>query len=308
MDQPKYERMVSLMLLLAGNHCYTVKQIARKFDVSDTTIYRYIDTFREGGMVITEYEDIYRIDGRSPFFRDISELVHFTLPEAHVLKSVLDGLDDTNVLKQFLKTKLFAGHNFKLLADIVVIHKDARNVNRLVEAISLHKQVKLCNYASAHSNSVRDRLVEPFQVETNYIQVWCYEPESGQNKLFKLARIGEVEVKEDDWQYENEHKAGFTDIFRIHGHNKRQVQLKLDTRAAHLLMEEYPLASTYMRPLDEKGCLWLLDTPVCSLEGVGRFVMGLINEIEVIGPKELKFFLKHRMKEGMDHLKTKSFI
>ncbi len=29
MDQPKYERMVSLMLLLAGNHCYTLKQIAR---------------------------------------------------------------------------------------------------------------------------------------------------------------------------------------------------------------------------------------------------------------------------------------
>jgi predicted DNA-binding transcriptional regulator YafY len=303
MDQPKYERMVSLMLLLAGNHGMTLKQIAGRMQLSERTINRYIDTFKEGGMVIKECNGIHRIDGSSPLLRDINELVNFTLAAAHVVKCGLESLDETNLLKQFLKAKLYTGHNFNLLAHIVVIHKDARNVNRLVEAIEQKKQVILHDYASAHSNNLNDRLVEPFRMDTNYIQVWCYEPESGKNKLFKTARIGETEVMTDDWQYESLHGTEFTDIFRMSGPNTRRVRLKLDTRAAHLLMEEYPLSEGFMKPLDEKGCLWLLDTPVCSLEGVGRFVIGLINEIEVIEPKELKLFLKHRLWEGLDHLK-----
>jgi predicted DNA-binding transcriptional regulator YafY len=303
MDQPKYEKMVRLMLLLAGNYCLTVKQLSRKTEISVTTIYRYIDTFRAGGMVIKEFEGVYRIDGSSPLFRDLYELIHFSLAEIHVLKHGLDSLDDTNVLKEILRAKMHAGHNLKIMADIVVIHKNAANINRLTDAMSNHCQVILKDYASANSNTVRDRLVEPFKMEVNYIQAWCYEPESGKNKLFKIARMGGVDPTQQPWQWESCHEAGFIDIFRIHDTNTIRVQLKLNTRAAQLLMEEYPLSENYLTQPDPKGCQWLLDTPVCSMEGVGRFVLGLMDEIEVIGPKEFKRFLKRHMQQSIKKCK-----
>lgn len=46
MDQPKIERMLRLMKLLASNTNYTIDELAEKLKMSYRTIYRYIDTFK----------------------------------------------------------------------------------------------------------------------------------------------------------------------------------------------------------------------------------------------------------------------
>jgi hypothetical protein len=50
-------------------------------------------------------------DSCSPLLNYISELVHFTQAEAHVVKYGLERLDETNVMKQFLKTLFGRGFN-----------------------------------------------------------------------------------------------------------------------------------------------------------------------------------------------------
>ncbi|HOY33236.1 MAG TPA: WYL domain-containing protein, partial [Bacteroidales bacterium] len=295
MDQPKLERLLRLMKMLTANNTYTVEDISERLEISVRTVYRYIDTFRNAGFVIKKKDDVIKLDTSSPYFKDISELVHFTEEEAYILKSAIESIDENNLLKQNLKKKLYTVYDYKILADTIVSGKNASNVKSLVDAISEKKQVILHKYSSAHGNRVSDRQVEPFAFTTNYIQVWCYEPESKSNKLFKVARMSGVEILKNQWQFEPSHKAGFIDIFRMHSDKLLPVKMTLSVRAVNLLLEEYPLAAQHISMVDENS--WLLETNVCSYEGAGRFVLGLMDDISEIQPPAFREFLISRVKK-----------
>jgi len=295
MDQPKIERVLRLMMMLTSNNRYTIEELSEKLEISPRTIYRYLDTFKEAGFVVSKKGNYFRLDRKSRYFKDISQLVHFTEEEAYILNSAIESLDPTNAIKQNLKAKLASIYDFKMLAECVVKGDNARNVNAIIEAIENRKQIILHNYTSAHSRQVSDRIVEPMSFTTNYIQVWAYEVSSGRNKLFKLSRIGKVEILDKEWEFEQEHKEGLMDLFRINSFEQIPVKLKLGLRAASLLVEEYPLGEKYISPLPDDPSHFILDTWVCGYEGVGRFVLGLLDDIEIIEGEGLKTFLKERM-------------
>ena len=300
MDQPKIERLLRLMMMLTANK-YTIEQLSNKLDMSPRTIYRYIDTFRNAGFLIKKNSDgRFRLDRESKYFKDISELVHFTEEEAYILKNAIESIDENNILKQNLKSKLYSVYNYKMIADCVVKGSNAKNVNSLVDAIELRQQVILKDYTSANSKTTTDRLVEPIGFTTNYIQLWAYEISSGETKTFKVSRIGGVEILEKEWEYESQHKKGYIDIFRMHGFNKFNVKLKLGVKAASLLKEEFPLAEKHLveHTDNNDSRYYILDLDVCSYEGVGRFVLGLLDDIEVIGSEDFKIFLKQRISKA----------
>ena len=294
MDQPKIERVLRLMKMMTGNVDYTIEDLSEKLEMSVRTIYRYIDTFRAAGFIVKKQGNVVRFDEESHYFKDISKLIHFTKEEAYILKSAIESIDESNLLKQNLKKKLYTVYDYKILADTVVHGKDAKNVDILIEAIEKKQQVELCKYSSAHSKTIRNRLVEPFAFTTNYIQMWAYDIEEKKNKLFNLRRIESVHLLPQSWKYTSGHKSGNIDIFRISSFEQIPVKLKLNLRSAHLLTEEYPLSEKYIT----KTCNneWILETTVCSLEGVGRFVMGLLQDIEVLEPEELKVFIREKGK------------
>lgn len=289
MDQPKLERLLRLMKLLTANNSLTVDEIADNLGVSQRSAYRYIDTFREAGFVIKKVGGFIKLDTSSPYFKDISELIHFSVEEAYILKSAIENIDENNLLKQNLKKKLYTVYNYNILAETIVSGKNGRNVQRLVQAIEGKHPVVLRNYSSAHGNSVRDRYVEAFAFTTNYVQVWCYCSEDNRCKLFKVSRIDRVEVLPHFWEYETEHEQGFIDLFRMNSSLTMPVRLKLGMRAAHLLMEEYPLSQKCLQPLDSGQ--WLLETEVCSYDGVGRFVMGLLDDIEIVDSPDFEQYI-----------------
>ncbi len=286
--------MLRLMKMLTGNSTLSVEDLAMRLEMSERTVYRYIDTFRDAGFVIKKRGEAFRIDKSSPYFRDISSLIHFTEEEAYILKSAIESIDETNLIKQNLKKKLYTVYNYKILAETTVKGKNAVNVNRLVEAIEGEHQVILRNYSSAHSHVVRDRLVEPFAFTTNYIQIWAFEPESMENRLFKLSRIGEVRILPEGWIFKKKHQSGFLDIFRIHSNEQLPVRLQLSLRAATLLTEEYPLSEKQLTRISDNE--WILETTVCSFEGIGRFVAGLCPEIRILHSPEFKAFMQERLR------------
>ena len=289
MDQPKIERMLRLMKMLTANSSYTVDDIAERLDMSRRTIYRYIDTFREAGFVIKKSGQHIRLDKESPHFKDISQLVHFTQEEAVILKRAIESIDDTNLLKLNLKRKLYSVYDNKILADTIVRGSNSATVHTLIEAIEERRQVVLKDYRSSHAGAVRDRRVEPFAFTTNYVQVWCYDTESHSCKLFKLSRIGSVELTQEEWQWQDSHEQGFIDIFRMHGTARHHIKLQLGILSHNLLIEEYPLAEGYITPLGEDK--WLLSTDVANLAGVARFVAGLMDDITIIDTPALEQYL-----------------
>ena len=209
MDQPKIERVLRLMKMMTSGNRYTVEELAERLDTSYRSIYRYIDTFKEVGFVVHKEEGgVYRLGKESPYFKDISQLIHFTDEEAHIVNQLIGALDDTNMLKQNLRRKLSSVYHCTSLANSIVKGKNAENVNRIVEAIEEHRQVVLHDYSSSHTGSKRNRQVEPIAFTTNYVQIWCYDLSDGKTKLFNTARIGSVEMLDSEWEHEAEHRCG----------------------------------------------------------------------------------------------------
>jgi len=297
MDQPKIERVLRLMKLLTGNMDYSIDEIAEKLETSPRSIYRYLDTFKEAGFAVRKSGNYYSLGKESKFFDDISQLIHFTDEEAYIVNSLIDNLDDTNLLKQNLRKKLASIYDCTALADCVVKGKQAVNVHNVIAAIENHKQAVLCNYASSNSGAIRDRLVEPFAFTTNYVQIWCYDLESKTNKLFKTARIDSVNVLEQEWTAEDKHHQGFIDIFRFSSYEQLPIKLKLGVKSHNLLIEEFPLSEKFITPAAHST--WKLDATVCDYMGVTRFYVGLSDDIEIIGPQALKDYVKQYIQKKL---------
>lgn len=294
MDQPKLERLLRLMQILTANKTMSVNQISERLNMSVRTIYRYIDTFREAGFVIKKEDHFIRLDKTSSYFKDISQLIHFTEEESYILKCAIESIDENNIMKQNLKKKLYTVYDYKILSETIVSRKNAQNVEALVLAIQNKKQAILRNYSSAHGKDIRDRVVEPYEFTTNYVQVWCYCAEEKMNKLFKVSRIGMVEVLEVNWNDPHNHQSGYIDIFRLNSDKIYPLKLKMGLRSASLLTEEYPLANRDIKKISDNE--WLLDTKVCTFNGVGRFVMGLLEDIEIIDSPDFEAFIQARIK------------
>lgn len=296
MEQPKIERLLRLMKLMTGNVNYTVNDLAERIGTTYRSVYRYIDTFKDAGFVVQNLGGgVYKLGKESRHFKDISQLVHFTDEEAHIVNQLIEALDDTNMLKQNLRRKLTSIYDCTSMAQSIVRGRNAQNVNALLEAMTQRRQVILRDYASSNTGVVRDRVVEPFGFTTNYVQVWCYEVDSGLNKIFKTSRIGGVDILDDAWQHAESHEEGYIDIFRMTGFEQHRVCIRLGMMAHNLLLEEYPLAE---RDIIQQGDSWLLDTKVCNYRGVGRFVLGLMDDVEVLENEEFKEYLRTKLQEA----------
>lgn len=297
-NQAKFDRMLKMLMYIAG-FGKSLKDISDHFKVSERTVYRYIDTFRNAGFIISQKNGYYNIDKQSPSLKALSDLLHFTQEEAYILEKAIHSIDDNNLFKTNLIKKLYSVYDFGRLPASIIKHENASKVHNIITGIKDKKQILLRQYSSANSSIIRDRLVEAFGFTTNYISVWCYEPESKKNKLFKTSRIGSVTLIDKSWQYENEHKEGLIDVFRISTYEKIPVKFELSLRAQNLLIEEYPLTEKYITKIDES--LYLFDGWVCNLEGVARFIMGLPGEVRIISPNSLKQHIKEKLSNNFSY-------
>ncbi len=295
MEQPKIENLLRLIQLLIGNR-RTTKELAELLNCNVRTVQRYITHLRNAHFAVENYKKgIYFMSTNDGALKNISDLVHFSDEEAYILLKAIDSIDDNTTLKQNLKRKLYNIYHYADLADVVVRPGQGEVVRNLIWAIEQKLSVELINYRSANSNKVSTRFVEPFAFTTNYQQVWCYEPLSGMSKLFNVARIERVKVYENKpWQHEKLHTSPQVDVFRISAHGFiANARLLLNIRSYNLLVEEYPLAEKYITRKSENE--YLFDAPICSFDGVGRFIMGLYSDIQVLGDSQLISFINQKI-------------
>ena len=291
------------MKLMTGNTTYTVEELAGKLGTTYRTIYRYIDTFREAGFAVRKVRTgVYELVTTGRRSRDIDRLVYFSDEEAGIINGLIESLDNTNALKQNLHQKLAAIYDVAPVTDFVSRRSNSLNVRELSDAIRDKVCVTLRSFQSS-SGRTADRHIEPFAFSTNYIHVWGYDLEDGRCKMFGISRTGEVDVHENEpWTHEKEHRVTETDIFRMSGTRHIRVRLILDQLARDLLLEEFPLSAPEVHPYlagdgpgadvaEPEPSLWLLDTMVCALQGVGRFVIGLADHVSLKDSPELSAYI-----------------
>lgn len=299
MDQPKIERLLRLMKYLSSNSSNSIGSLGKKLGMSPRTIYRYIDTLKSAGFSVSKlYGDVYRLTSMPDSSVDIEKLVYFSEEEAYLVNGLIDRIEASSSLKAGLKAKLSAIYDSTSIADYVSKGTNIARVEALGEAIKGRRKVILKNYQSGHSQTVRDRYIEPYGFTTGHVDVCAFDLEDSRNKIFKISRIEEVVVLEDEpWTESSQHHSRGIDIFRFSGDEPVRVVLNLSVKAKNLLVEEYPLARKDLR---SEGQRWILDTQVYDFKGICRFYAGLATEIEIVSPIEFKRFAREYLSEALE--------
>ena len=297
MDQPRVERVFRLMRLMTGNAYFTIDELAERLETSYRSVYRYIDTFKELGFVVEKiHGNVYRLVKAPAPFKDLSKLVYFSDEEAKIVCNLIENLDSSNTLKAALYKKLAAIYDLTSINEFKGTKSNAACVQALSNAMEEKQKVVLKNYASANSGEVRDRVVEPFGFTNNHIEVWAYDCEKGDCRLFKIPRIEWVDLLHEDWDHEEKHPRKTIDAFHMAYDGKGMpVKLELSLRAKNLLEEEFPLAEPEIRQEDGK---WFYEGRVGALEGVGRFCIGLAGDVRVVDTPKLSTYIKEYVEKN----------
>lgn len=288
------------MKLLTGNVSRTIDSLAKELGITPRTVYRYIETIREAGFVVNKlYGNVYAMGKVARGLSDFNKLIYFTEEEAYITAKLIEGIDNNNVLKRDLQRKLASVYDSTSIANYIGNAANAENVEALVDAIRHKKQVVLKQYESAHSNEAKDRLVEPIEFTANMIDIWAYDVENAEPRMFKVTRIHSVEETDTPWEFQAKHKVPKPDVFRMTGRINEKIVLLLNTRAKSLLVEEFPLAEKDLKREDGK---WILRTTIHSLEGAGRFVIGLAADIKILEGDALKKYIQNYQKKYISKL------
>lgn len=301
-SQRKLKQMLEVLIMLSQKYGRSKESLAEHFGTSVKTITRYMDTFRDVGFVLNKTQDGYwRLDKDNSEYKDLSELLHFSEDESAILAKAIDSIETTTELKEELKRKLYSLYNIDRIATPTARKEKAGLIEILTDAIQQKKQVYLIKYSSTNSMQISDRLIEPFSFTQNLEDIWAFEPISGKNKLFKLERIRKAKISSTNYQFEEQHRKADTDVFRMSSDKTTEVQLKLSLKAKNLLIEEFPRAEKYLAKSENTH--YTLTVPVHDWKGVGRFIMGLPTDIEIIYPEELKEYVLSEMEKGIKNLK-----
>lgn len=297
MDQQKMLRILRLLMKLSGNRYCSRHEMAVMMECSQRTVYRYIDTFETAGFILERNEGLYRLLRKTSNTRSLQNLMHFSEEEVLILYETLELIEGTSSVKEQLIRKLNVLYDYQALKELQQ-KDDLTKIQILSDAIRNKKQVRLKSYRSSNSDKITDRIVEPFDYMPDYRSVWCYEKESNSCKQFKLARISQIELTNRDWENELLHTIRFTDAFRISSAKAMDtVEARLSLKAYNLLIEEFPLSREYV---EEDKATYRLKIPVAGYQGIGRFVMGLPGEIEILGSERFKDFLGEERKKFFD--------
>ena len=290
MDHGRILRLLDLMKLLSSNVDYTIKELMDRLDISRRSIFRYLETLRFAGFAVQKKKgtSIHKLLSKSDDSIDLSRLIHLSAEEAYLLHNLLGALSSDCQVMINLEEKLTALFDATSVTEIIGNKVNGENIMRLREAIDKKKQVILVGYESGNTMSISDRLVEPIKFSTNYMDIYAYEVASGKTKTFKISRIKNVSTSLRDWQYEDKHENIEADCFRMTGKEDIPVTLRMTLKAKNLLVEEYPLSSRY---ISFDGDHWWFRGNVKDLAGVGRFVIGLADQIEIINTNMLSEYI-----------------
>lgn len=288
--ETKTHRLLRLIMYLSNSYSKTKEECAEFLGIRDSAFYNYRNVLLNTGFDLRQKDGKYWIEYPDNDHQVLRNVLHFSEEETWLLSRCIDLLEEKPGNAARLKQKLTSFLSQDKAIEAYIHKEKSFVVHSLLKAQNEKKQILLINYSSGNSQTVKNRLVEPFEFKDDFNLIWAYEPALNQNRQFKICRIEDVQESPIAWEYERSHRSKPVDIFRNTGDLNKQVECNLTLKAKNLLIEEYPLSERFLTKLS--GTQFILKVPVAKYEGPGRFVLGLRGDVEPQGDDEFLEYLK----------------
>ncbi|MDP4205638.1 MAG: WYL domain-containing protein [Bacteroidota bacterium] len=290
----KTHRILRLILFLSNSYPKTKEDCTSFLGIKDSAFYNYRNVLLDTGFDLQQKEGKYWIDYPDQDYQVLRNVLHFSEEETYILSKSIDLMDENNAYTTRLKQKLTAFLNQDKVIESYLKEKSSIT-QALRKAQKEKKQILLINYASGNSQTIKNRMVEPFEFKDDFSLVWAFDTELKQNRQFKICRIEDAKETLLNWEYERSHHSKPVDIFRNTGDFNKEVECIMSLKAKNLLIEEYPLAEHFLTK--HANNQFILKAPIAKYEGPGRFVMGLGEDIQILGDSGFCEFIQIKLKK-----------
>lgn len=291
-EQQKIYRVFQLLARLRMPLGVSKKEIAQDFEISERTIDRYFNLLRDLGFeILKQGGNRYKIEKVKPC-QQFEDHIVFSIEEAAVIRDAILADATPGPLQRSLISKLYTLTDLEEVAKTISSSATARIVRNIQQAIKQKNCIILKQYQSLNHPDIEERLIEPIRFYNYRRYLLAYEIDSQKLKQYKTERITDALYSSRNWQNEQYHGNHQVDLFGMSGKDPIRIKLALNERAYRLLTEEFPDARPHCK---EQGGHFLFEGYVFSLEGIGRFIMGLIDQVEIIEPTDLKNYIQEKI-------------
>jgi proteasome accessory factor C len=270
LNQHKILRVLKLISYLEQSPSKTIGHLAEILESTERTVYRYFDLIRECGFDLQrdEHNRFYIVDDRS-------NGVRFTDEEAKFLNELILTYGNKNKLRDSILTKIYLGSEIPMVASHLANAKNSKIIERLALSMGNKEQVILRKYQSINSETISDRLVEPFGFTDNYQTVMAYEIESKKNKTFNIDRIAYVDFTGKPFKNSKKFQNQVPDVFGFsYSGRTHSIDLELGLKDVLLLTDQYPQTSPFIHYNHRKNT-YQLKVQVNDLKPIERFMRGM---------------------------------
>jgi proteasome accessory factor C len=293
-NQNRIYRLFQLINYLKARPAKSVRSIESFLDTSERTVYRYLDLLKDLGFTIEK-------DSNNKIFIATTadtDIIPFTPQEAEYMKRLILSAGKGNQLAQSVLQKIQQSSEIQLGADSLFKAHLSKIVEQISVAIIEGKQLLIKGYSSANSQSVTDRLVEPTCFTDNYDSISAFEIKTRLNKYFNIERMTGVEIQATPMKHEAKHEFYKPDIFGFQGKSiNKEIELEMTMRAYLLLKEEFPMSAAFIKPITDTG-KYYFKANVQSFQAPGRFVMGFLEDVQVLGSKEFVRYVQRIVRKN----------
>ena len=321
LNQHRILRVLRLIQFLRRAPSKTLPHLAHYLNASERTVYRYLDLLKDLG-----FEVLKDREGRVSIANSSKDLLPFTEQEQMYLIQLVRSVGQGHLLARGILAKLLGDEPVQDTAPQVAAVRGpsqghptgstARpdsletaglgtalhhaHLSHLIETISRAieegRQIRLVSYASAHSQTIEDRVVEPVCFTEQYRSLSAFEPASTSNKYFNIERMGDVEILDHNIQFKDQHRYFKPDVFGFQSQEPdKVVEMELSLRGMLLLREQYPASAARITPIEskaERGPVYRFNAKVQDFRAPAAFALRLPHDVRVLGSKNFLAYLE----------------
>lgn len=277
------ERILKLLvLLLQRPGRYTKAELAEYFGRDERTIYRDVKLLRQVGFEVSEVDGRYRLIENKQLEK-LDRLLHFSAADRDYLRSVLEKHYPNSDQNHRILRRLERFYDFDRLGYQKLRRPYLAKIDALQKAQDEQRVAVLRGYRSTSSNRVADRRVEPFHLMPEHDLVQTFDLDAGGLRHFRLSRFGRVELTDERWQHENQHRIQLADPFHIVSDAQEWVRVRLTVGGYNELVERFPLTEQHILPDAEPGIYEFAAKVNAQFWGLSNFLMGNFHHVVEVG-------------------------